>query len=98
MNLMEFMGRGCVIYNLSMEEGYSVHLPCGNICKAVIHIHGTGARKGMLIFTNADDIWPFRESVTAMGYGFSVLGDGPYSEPFDAKSFFDMINDWGIAP
>ena len=55
-------------------------------------IEGYGARKGMLIFKNANTIKDIRDEIVAFGYGYSCFDINPNDV---AEGFQEVLDDWG---
>lgn len=55
-------------------------------------IEGYGARKGMLIFKNANTIKDIRDEIVALGYGYSCFDINTNDV---AEGFQEVLDDWG---
>jgi hypothetical protein len=72
---------------LSFENQSCIEVPT--------HILNLGGPKGMLIFSDAAAMWPFRDAIRAGGYGYSVLDNRPHDRVSDIGLFADVFKDWG---
>jgi hypothetical protein len=56
-----------------------------------------GAANGMLIVRDYEEVRHVLGSVTAAGFGFSVLEEPDPREPFVLDVYSDVLRDWGWA-
>lgn len=75
---------------------YCVRLANGKEVLAVALVKHFGYGKGMLIFADADAVWPYRTELLDSGYGYSVLEEPTTKadEHYDRESFVDILSDW----
>lgn len=64
--------------------------------QAKLLVRNFGARKGTLIFTDMDLVWPHRNELSNLGYGYCVLDEptDKTNEVYDRDLFIDMLSEW----
>lgn len=97
LSLVSYLNRGCKEFGLNLQVNHSVAFSNGVTINSPVMIVGSGLGKGILVFTETNSVWPFRQQIIDDGYGYSVLEDD-LSYHFDPISFKEMIVDWGWKP
>lgn len=81
---------------LDIVAPYDAYLKNDTKLRAKLLVKNFGARNGTLVFTDLDLVWPHRDELSKLGYGYSVL-DEPTSktdEAYDRDLFIDMLSEW----
>jgi len=75
---------------------YEVDLKNGIKVRAELLVRTFGARIGTLVFTEIDAVWPHRNELSSLGYGYSVLDEptDKANELYDRELFIDMLSEW----
>ena len=84
----------CAALGIPVELGYTI-IVNGNEIRTVARIPDLGGPKGMLIITSSDHIRACAEQLVELGYGYSVMSDGPERSAFDLNSWCEVFCDWG---
>ena len=90
-----WISQACHAFELEADFAYVVDLGNGRQVRAVARVRGLGARNGMLIVRNYEDVRPYAEVLVRAGYGYSVLDEPRSDEEFDLELFRRMFLDWG---
>jgi hypothetical protein len=93
--LQSALSLACAQLGLDIQFDKTLSFENQSCIEAPAHILNIGAPKGMLIFTDAAAMWPFREAIRAAGYGYSVLDNRPDDRASDICAFADVFKDWG---
>jgi hypothetical protein len=75
---------------------YAIELQNGRKLNAKLLVKHFGHCNGTLIFTDAEEVWPYRKELAALGYAYSVLEE-PVTETnelYDRDIFIDMLSEW----
>ena len=62
---------------------------------AVFLVKDFGAPKGTLVFTNYNEIGPFRSELHQLGYTASVFDRPSDEEEYKIEDFISLLCDWG---
>ncbi|EMF92736.1 hypothetical protein [Leptospira santarosai] len=81
--------------NLEVEIPFSIILVDNLKINVSILLKNFGAKNGMLITTNYEDIEPYIEKIYEAGYGFSTLNEPSENEQYSRKDFIELLSDWG---
>ena len=73
---------------------YEVELESGRGLSAKLLVKHFGHRNGTLIFSDAEEVWPYRNELAALGYAYSVLEEPTSDEVYDRDIFIDMLSEW----
>jgi len=79
---------------LRVETPYSVRLPDGSSIEVEVHLHGYGARNGMLVLSDYAVIEEKKDAILAAGFGCSCYGPIPESEVTSLDGFDEILSDW----
>lgn len=79
--------QACNAFGLQADFGFVVDMGDGHKIRVIARINNIGARNGMLVVHNYDDIHPYAENLIQAGYGYSVLDEPQPDEVFDLDSF-----------
>jgi hypothetical protein len=79
---------------LGIIAPFTLHLPSGAIVEADVLLQQFGFSKGMLLFTNSEQICEDRDEIVRAGYGFSVLSEPASPTDWDLESIIDVLRDW----
>ncbi|TGK31348.1 hypothetical protein EHQ12_01270 [Leptospira gomenensis] len=81
--------------NLEVEIPFSIILTDNSKINASILLKNFGAKNGMLIITNYEDVEQYLEKIYEAGYGFSTLSEPSENEQYSRKDFIELLSDWG---
>ena len=81
--------------NLQVCAGYVLQLASGSTLEPTLLVKQFGARKGMLVFTNYDEVAPHIDEIFKYGYGFSILDEPRQSEDYEREEYIELLSDWG---
>ncbi|EKO89355.1 hypothetical protein LEP1GSC151_2152 [Leptospira interrogans serovar Grippotyphosa str. LT2186] len=81
--------------NLEVEIPFSIILADNLKINVSVLLKNFGAKNGMLIITNYEDIEPYLEKIYEAGYGFSTLSEPSENEQYLRKDFIELLSDWG---
>ena len=95
--LENWISQACDALGLHADFAFVVDVGDGREVCAVARINNLGAKNGMLVVRNYDDVQPYTETLARAGYGYSVLDEPRVDEVFDLDSFQEMFLDWGWA-
>ena len=95
MTLEEELSRACKAIGLQIDLKYSVRAGNGININAAARIHNLGAKNGMLIVRDYNDVKGCVDELSKADYGFSVLSDPRPGEPFDLDTLKEMFREWG---
>lgn len=93
--LESWISKACKAFGLQADFDFAVDTGDGHKVWAVARIRNLGAKNGMLVVRNYDDVRVCAESLARAGYGYSVLDEPRDDEDFDLGSFKEMFLDWG---
>ena len=81
---------------LDIVVPYEVDLGNNVKLQAKLLVRNFGARNGILVFTDMDLVWPHRNELSNLGYGYSVLDEptDKTNEAYDRDLFIDMLSEW----
>lgn len=92
--LAEQISMACAALGIPVELGYTISVNDKKI-RTLARIPDLGGPKGMLIVTSLDHLCACSEQLVELGYGFSVMSDGPERSDFDLSSWCEVFSDWG---
>jgi hypothetical protein len=78
---------------ITVVAPFELVLPSGGRIHADVLVRSFGAAEGMLIVTESAAVWPFRDEIVQLGYGFSVMD--PPGGPYDPDNVREVLEDWG---
>ncbi|EKO16890.1 MULTISPECIES: hypothetical protein [Leptospira] len=81
--------------NLEVEIPFSIILADNLKINVSVLLKNFGAKNGMLIITNYEDVEPYLEKIYEAGYGFSTLSEPSENEQYSRKDFIELLSDWG---
>jgi hypothetical protein len=93
--LQDWFLRAAAVHGLQVDLDVTILLPSGQVVCAPIHLHGVGAKRGMLVATRWKDIEAAADELVEAGYGYSVM-DEPASDQDELAPFQDLLDDWGV--
>lgn len=79
--------------HITVVAPFELALPSGGRIHAEVLVRAFGAAEGMLIVTESSAVWPFRDEIVHIGYGFSVMD--PPEGPCDLDEVRELLEDWG---
>ena len=94
-NLQIFLQRACQELGLTIVTPFLLTVRESIQINAQALLLQLGARKGMIVVNHYDDLRGIASELQGMGYGYSVLDEPLFSEPFDLESHVEMFSDWG---
>lgn len=90
--LAEYWRRAATDLGLVVEAPYELVLPSGGKVHADVLLRAFGAAEGMLLVSESASVWPFRDEIVRLGYGFSVIES---SEIYRLDEVRAVLEDWG---
>lgn len=94
-NLLLYWAQAASDLNLRITVPFSLRLTNENKLEAPMLVHFFGANKGMLVFTNYDDVSPYVDELAKYGYGFSVLSEPGEHENYEMEEYMELLAEWG---
>ncbi|MGQ2802265.1 hypothetical protein ACT54M_18000 [Leptospira santarosai] len=94
-NLQKIWKDAAESLDLEVEIPFSIILSDNLKINVPVLLKNFGAKNGMLITTNYEDIEPYIEKIYEVGYGFSTLDEPPENEQYSRKDFIELLSDWG---
>jgi len=85
----------CRQLKLQVDFDFQVTLDDGHKVKAAARVRDVGAKNGMLVVSDFEDIKNSVDSIINAGYGYSVIDEPGPSMQFDLESYAEMFRDWG---
>jgi hypothetical protein len=79
--------------HITVVAPFDLVLPSGGSIHADALVRSFGAAEGMLIVTESTAVWPFRDEIVQLGYGFSVMD--PPEGRHNLDDIREMLEDWG---
>ena len=92
---VEWLSRGAKELGVLIKFNYSVMIDDERCAVAIAYFPDFGGKKGILIFTEYDEIKPFWRDIIEKGFGFSVLDEVHNLKRFNLDAFRSMLLDWG---
>jgi hypothetical protein len=80
---------------LGIVAPFDLRLPSGTQINALFLLKKFGARNGMLIVSNFDEVSQYIDEITQAGYGFSVFEERYADETYVRDEFVEVLRDWG---
>lgn len=93
--LAQWILQACNALELQADFNFVVDAGDGHAVETIARIRNLGAKNGMLVVRNYDDVRPYAQDLTRAGYGYVVLDEPRSDEMFDLDSFKEMFRDWG---
>jgi len=93
--LLSFWEKAASDLNLRITVPFNLHLTNESHLEAPMLVHHFGANKGMLVFTNYDDVSPCVNELAKSGYGFSVLSEPGEYEHYEVEEYMELLAEWG---
>lgn len=87
--------QACKAFGLQADFDFVLDVDDAHRIRPIARIRNLGARNGMLIFRNYDDVRSYAEGLARAGYGYSTLDEPSANETFDLESFKEMFIEWG---
>jgi hypothetical protein len=82
---------------INIVAPYEVALGNSRKIHADIFVPDFGHDNGTLIFRDTEAVWPHREELSKLGYGYSVLEEpsADVEHLYDREPFIEMLSEWG---
>ena len=90
---VEYWRMAATALRISVVAPFELALPSGGRILADVLVRSFGAAKGMLVVSESSAVWPFRDEIVRLGYGFSVMD--PPEGPCSFDDLRDVLEDWG---
>ena len=78
---------------ITVVAPFELVLASGAKIEADVLVRSFGAAEGMLIVTESAAVWPFRDEIVRLGYGFSVMD--PPAGPYLRDDVCEVLENWG---
>lgn len=92
---LQAWGGAASVLGVQLEGKHSISVTPEIAVEPAMVIKGFGARKGTMVFEQADDVWNHREAVLATGYTYSSFGPYREGETCSVPELLEVLGDWG---
>lgn len=82
-------------FNIEIINPYEFSVKSGLSISASALVCNSGAKNGMLIFSDFDIIESCRDELSKAGFGYSVMEPPSSDNPFYPDDFAEVMKDWG---